>query len=210
MLLGVEKKSKGVPTRTHGLAKPNKPKLFRWEVRKKVRFELGSLGVRKICTLPERRTGLVVRFGKNTKTWTELRFGSEKFRFELRFRTELRHPYIRNLHYLLSRLHHQPPPSSLLPCHQARRLSTAENPSLPALLYRLILLSTPKLAQHYSLSTQQCPFLTPHHQPGPRLSPPRHRNRQSSTAKKSLSPAPTHCLHISKLRVSYTVLDSTV
>src|SRR5271156_6668741 len=28
----------------------------------------------------ERRTGLVVRLGKNTKTWTELRFGSEKFR----------------------------------------------------------------------------------------------------------------------------------
>jgi len=49
--------------------------------------------VLKFHTLPEPRTELVVRFCTTTEPWTELRSGSEKFRFELWFRTELRHPY---------------------------------------------------------------------------------------------------------------------
>jgi hypothetical protein len=53
---------------------------------KKVRFEPGS-------ALPEPRTGLVVRFCTTIEPWTELWSGSEKFRFELWFRTGLRHPY---------------------------------------------------------------------------------------------------------------------
>ena len=64
------------------------------DILKKVQFELGSNYVRRFYGLSERRTGLMVRFGATTEPWTELRSGSEKFKFELWFRTELRHPYI--------------------------------------------------------------------------------------------------------------------
>jgi hypothetical protein len=49
--------------------------------------------VQRFWTLSKPRTELVVRFCTTTKPWTELRTGSEKFRFELWFRTELWHPY---------------------------------------------------------------------------------------------------------------------
>ena len=50
--------------------------------------------VQRFSTLLEPRTGLVVWFYLPPKPWTELRSGSEKFRFELWFGTELRHPYL--------------------------------------------------------------------------------------------------------------------
>ncbi|KAF8231541.1 hypothetical protein L208DRAFT_62200 [Tricholoma matsutake] len=52
---------------------------------KKVQVEPGS-------TLPKPRTRLVVQFCTTVEPWTELWSGSEKFRFELWFRTGLRHP----------------------------------------------------------------------------------------------------------------------
>jgi hypothetical protein len=55
------------------------------------KFEPGS----NFWILPEPRTGLVVQFNYLPEPWTELRSGSEKFRFELWFGTELRHPYVR-------------------------------------------------------------------------------------------------------------------
>jgi hypothetical protein len=53
---------------------------------KKVRFEPGS-------AFPKPRTGLVVWFCTTIKPWSELWSGSEKFRFELWFRTRLWHPH---------------------------------------------------------------------------------------------------------------------
>src|ERR1700759_2061272 len=52
--------------------------------------------VQTFYTLPEPITGLKVQFCDTTKPWTELWSSSQKFRFELWFRTGLCH------HYLLS------------------------------------------------------------------------------------------------------------
>ena len=49
--------------------------------------------VQTSCTSPEPRTELMVRFCATPELWTELWSSSEKFEFELRFRTGLWHPY---------------------------------------------------------------------------------------------------------------------
>jgi hypothetical protein len=59
----------------------------------KVWFKLRSTKALKNSALSKHRTGLVVWFGAFTEPWTEPQSSSEKFRFELWFRTELRHPY---------------------------------------------------------------------------------------------------------------------
>jgi hypothetical protein len=64
------------------------PDLVRIAKSSKIRFSK----VQRFCTLPEPGTELVVQFCTTTEPWTKLRSGSEKFRFELWFRTELRHP----------------------------------------------------------------------------------------------------------------------
>ena len=74
-------------------ALPNKPKLFRQTQKfTKSSVRTGFNAVLRFPTFPERRTGLVVRFCEIIEPWTELWSGSEKFRFELWFRTGLRHP----------------------------------------------------------------------------------------------------------------------
>ena len=76
--------------------KLKKRKKWNWSLvqcSQKVRFKLRSTTVLKNSALSERRTGLVVRFGAFAEPWTEPRSSFEKFRFELWFRTELRHPY---------------------------------------------------------------------------------------------------------------------
>jgi hypothetical protein len=50
--------------------------------------------VQRFWTLSEPRTELVVWFCTTTKPWTKLQSSSEKFRFELWFRTKLQHPYL--------------------------------------------------------------------------------------------------------------------
>ena len=67
------------------------PDLVRIAKSSKIRFSLNQ--VQRFCTLPEPGTELVVWFCATTKPWTELWSSSEKFRFELWFRTELWHPY---------------------------------------------------------------------------------------------------------------------
>ena len=60
--------------------------------------------VLKISALSECRTRLVVQFSTFAKPWTEPWSGSEKFRFEIWFRTELWHPYFKTA-FLVFSLH---------------------------------------------------------------------------------------------------------
>ena len=63
------------------------------KVRQKVRFEPGSARFKKFQDFPNPEPDLWSGSAHPPELWTELRSGSEKFRFELWFRTELRQPY---------------------------------------------------------------------------------------------------------------------
>ena len=56
-------------------------------------LRFGSDQFYKIILLPEPWTGLKVRFMPWPELWTGLQSGSQKFRFELWFRTELQNHY---------------------------------------------------------------------------------------------------------------------
>src|ERR1700679_3405562 len=60
---------------------------------KKVRFEPGSARFKDFQPCSNLEPDLWSGSTHPPEPWTELRSGSEKFRFELWFGTELRHPY---------------------------------------------------------------------------------------------------------------------